>query len=354
MKQAMATATESAPRVPPGLAPEPDSPAATSAALELQRRRAIASSWGATLALIACLPIAAAPLLGLGWIGVELAPGAAEPALRAWLRSLLTSIPGGPLSGLLFAWCAAWLVGGALAFRRFSLEPRAAYLREYKRRVYGAACRASFPGIRYEPEAGIPWRVIDESGLFPFASDVYWSEDRFTGRWGATDVCLAEAVAQRAERRGFGRERETVHVTYFRGIVFSADFNKHFHSTTRLLPRGEAGARVRGEARVDLEDPRFEAVFETWSTDATEARYLLSLSLMERLTALAERHPGLRARFHAERLLLLLPSGRDRFEPSLYRNAADLAQITQFVAEVKACLEIVSALNLDTRIWTKR
>jgi hypothetical protein len=225
---------------------------------------------------------------------------------------------------------------------------------DYKQRVYTAACRAHFPGLTYEPEGGMPWRVVDESGLFPFASDVYWSEDRFSGRWGATDVCFAEAVAQREERRGFGKERETVFVTYFRGIVFIADFNKHFHSTTRLLPRGEAGARAAGEARVVLEDPRFEAVFEAWSTDQNDARYVLSLSLMERLTALAERSPGLRARFHAEQLLLLLPSARDRFEPSLYRSAEDLGQIAEFSADVRACLGIVEALNLDTRIWTKR
>jgi hypothetical protein len=350
----MATATEPALRVPPVLAREPDSLAATAAALEAQRRRAIASSGATILALIACLPVAAAPLLGLSWASVELAPGVPEPALRALGSWLLTSLPAGPLSGLLFAWCAAWLGGGAIAFRRYSLAPRAAYVREYKQRVYAAACRAHFPGIRYEPEAGIPWRVVDESGLFPFASDVYWSEDRFTGRWGATDVCFAEAVAQREERRGFGKERETVHVTYFRGIVFIADFNKHFHSTTRLLPRDESGTRAAGDARVALEDPRFEAVFETWSTDPTDARYVLSLSLMERLTALAERNPGLRARFHAERLLLLLPSARDRFEPDLTRSAEDLGQVAQFGAEVSSCLEVVGALNLDTRIWTKR
>jgi len=350
----MATSTEPALRVPPVLAREPGSIAAAAEGLEVQRRRAIASSCGTILALIACLPVAAAPLLGLSSASVELTPGVPEPALRALGLWLLDSIPAGPLSGLLFAWCAAWLVGGAIAFRRYSLAPRAAYVREYKERVYTAACCAHFPGIHYEPEAGIPWRVIDESGLFPFASDVYWSEDRFSGRWGATDVCFAEAVAQREERRGFGKARETVSVTYFRGIVFIADFNKHFHSTTRLLPQGESGARTAGEARVELEDPRFTAVFEAWSTDQTDARYVLSLSLMERLTALAERHPGLRARFHAERLLLLLPSARDRFEPNLYRSAEDLGQVAQFSAEVSSCLEVVSALNLDTRIWTKR
>jgi hypothetical protein len=220
------------------------------------------------------------------------------------------------------------------------------------------ACSASYaqsgsPASRISPGEGIHWRVVDESGLFPFASDVYASEDRFLGRRGATDVCFAEAVAQREQRRGFGRDRETVYETYFRGIVFVADFNKHFHASIRLLPRDAEAGRRSGEERIRLEDPRFEALFQTWATDATNVRYVLSFSLMERLAALHVRHPELRARFHGGRLLLLLPVRGDLFEPSLNRRADDLAQIERFAAEASACLEVVDVLNLDTRIWSK-
>jgi len=325
--------------------------------LESQRRRAIASYWRTLLALTPCLAVAAGPLVMLAWAGLEPAPGVADSPLRRTLHGWLTSIPsewGTAVVVLLFVWPCAWLAGGFIVFRRYALRPRAEYLHDYKLRVYTAACAAHFPGIAYEPDAGMPWRVVDESGLFPFASDVYRSEDRFSGRWGATEVCFAEALAQRKRERGWGKDRETVYETYFRGIVFIADFNKHFHGTTRLLPRGQESVRAASDQRVELEDPRFEAVFQTWSTDPVDARYVLSPSLMERLTKLHERHPGLRARFHDERLLLLLPSARDRFEPELYRSAGDLRQVAEFTAEVRACLEAVAALDLDTRIWTKR
>ena len=61
----------------------------------------------------------------------------------------------------------------------------------------------------------------------------------------------------------------------------------------------------------------------------------------------------MRARFHDDGLLLLLPSTRDRFEPSLYRRAKSRVQIGAFAEDMRACLSVVDALDLNTRIWSK-
>jgi hypothetical protein len=320
------------------------------AELEEQRRRALRSYWRTALILAGSLPIALLPLALLPLVGVETLPETSRGLTQ--LRALLVA-HSEVFGALLFAAPIVWIIGAVWVWRRFALWPRNAYLWEHKRRIFGGLCAAYFPDIAYEPGGGMPWRLVDDSGLFAFPCDVYSSEDLFAGRWGATDVSFSEAVAQRERKRGWGQNRETVYETYFRGIVFSADFHKHFHSTTCILPKGAEYARVRGEERAHLEDPAFERTFDTWTTDQVDARYVLSPSLLERLTALNGRFRGLRARFHDERLLLLLPSGRDRFEPSFYRRADDRAQLDAFVADVRACLAIVDDLNLNTRIWSK-
>ena len=162
------------------------------------------------------------------------------------------------------------------------------------------------------------------------------SPKRAGERWRGTD-------------RGFEREYET----YFRGIVFLADFHKHFRSTTRLLPRGQDAASARGEERATLEDPHFESIFETFTTDQVDVRFILSTGMMSRLVALSAHFPGMSARFHQECVLLVLPSRRDRFEPSLYRPARSRAQIQAFLDDVRACLSVVDDLRLNTRIWSK-
>jgi len=336
----------------PGREPLPDSLEVAFAELERRRRRTVAACWCTGLGLVACLPLLAAPFLFLAWLGMQPVPGSLGadllPRARAWVK------PHGDWVGpIVFCWPIAGLLAMGWAYRRFAMRPRTAYLADYKRRVFTEACRQHFPDLTYEPAEGIHWRVLDESGLFPFASDVYRSEDRFSGRWGATEVCFAEAHAERKRRRLASEGFETVHEVYFRGVVFVADFHKHFHSTTRLLPRGEKAASVPGEERAHLEDPRFESAFETWTTDQVDVRFILSTSMISRLGALHRRFPGMRARFHDDRLLLLLPSTRDRFEPSLYRPARCRAQIGAFAEDVRACLSIVDALDLNTRIWSK-
>ena len=319
------------------------------AELEQRRRHVIASYCCTVLALVVAIPVAAAPLLLLAWLD----PGAAlDSESGARLVSWLT--PHLPTIGLVGAAALfVTLIVGTWAFRRFAWLPKLRYLHDYKTKVFAAVCDRHFPTIRYLPDGGMPYRLLDESGLFPFACDVYSSEDRFEGRVGATDICFSEATAQRERRRGFPGSRETVRETYFRGIVFSADFQKHFRSTTRLLPKGADRSRVGGESAAELEDPSFSATFDTLTTDQVDVRYVLSPSLMERLTALAARFRGLRALFADGRLLLLLPTYRNRFEPSLLERAASEAQIDSFIADVRACLSVVEALDLNTRIWSK-
>jgi hypothetical protein len=323
------------------------------AALEAQRRLILQRAAWTIVALCATLPVALGPIGLMSWLQSPLVMGPAAELHRvlvAWTSPYL-----GPIGITASVAAIVWVLGALFALRRYVWLPKQEYRAAFKEQILTAVCAAHFPGIRYEPGEGVPWRVLDESGLFPYVSDVYRSDDRFTGRSGATDVCFAEAHAQRVYEKGWGKNRETVHETIFRGIIFSADFPKHFASTTRLLPKGSpGGAASRGEQPAELEDPRFEATFSTWTTDQVDVRYVLSPGLMERLTALNLRFRGLRARFAAGRMVLFLPDARDRFEPSLLRPADSRPQLDEFVADVRSCLDVVDALNLNTRIWSKQ
>ena len=319
------------------------------AQLEQRRQRVILSYCCTVLALAVAIPIAASPLLLLTWLDPARTGGPeGGTPLLSWLTPHLPAIG---ITGAVALFVT--LLAGLWAFRRFAWLPKLRYLHDYKTQVFAAVCRSHFPGLRYLPDGGMPYRLLDDSHLFPFKCDVYTSEDRFEGRVGATDICFSEAKAQRERRRGFGQNRETVYETYFRGIVFSADFPKHFRSTTRLLPKGADRNRVAGEDTAELEDPSFAAVFDTLTTDQVDVRYVLSPSLMERLTALAARFRGLRALFADGRLLLLLPTSRNRFEASLLERADNPGQIDAFIADAAACLGIVESLDLNTRIWSK-
>jgi hypothetical protein len=319
--------------------------------LERARRQALRSFLLAIAAALGCLVLAVAPV-PLFFEFESDVPGAMSGRLVSVMNQPAAEVADIAVTAAFF-WFLACIVTGSKIFRHFGQLRRWRYHQRYKSKVLTALCDTHFPGISYEAGKGMPWKLLDESDLFPFISDAYNSEDCFSGRWGSTDVAFAEATAAREQRKLTSNGVETVSEIYFNGLIFVADFHKHFHGTTRLIPRGEEGGSRRSLQPAVFEDPRFEALFETWTTDQTEVRYLLSSSMLERFCNLYRRFPKLRARFKNEQLLLLLPGSYDRFEPSLFRPADNSSQLQQMADDLHACLEIVDELNLNTRIWSK-
>ncbi|MFI5171320.1 MAG: DUF3137 domain-containing protein, partial [Chitinophagales bacterium] len=105
-------------------------------------------------------------------------------------------------------------------------------------------------------------------------------------------------VIQKEVHQSSGKS-ETKFTEIFNGFLFVADFNKKFQGETYVFPdisRSVFG-EIYGESLnehfhrpqlqlIKLEDPEFEKMFAVYSTDAVEARYILSTKLVERITAL--------------------------------------------------------------------
>lgn len=86
----------------------------------------------------------------------------------------------------------------------------------------------------------------------------------------------------------------------FKGVFSVASFNKNLKGHTLILPDnlekviGKIAQNIqkfnfRKEDLIKLEDPEFEKEFVVYSTDQVEARYVLTTSMMERLTALKRK-----------------------------------------------------------------
>lgn len=52
-------------------------------------------------------------------------------------------------------------------------------------------------------------------------------------------------------------------------------------------------------------------------------------------------------------MIMLLPTGKNRFEPSLHKPADCAEQINSFISDVEALLALVDELSLNLRIWSK-
>jgi hypothetical protein len=247
------------------------------------------------------------------------------------------------------------------------------FRRRFKNEVIGRLVQIVDPDLNYNPIAGIPRDDFRASGIYRQRIDRYRTEDLFYGNIGATDLRFAEVHAQYRQTTGSGKRRRTRYVTFFRGIFFIADFHKDFQGQTFVLPDNtgdwggglfdmlrEWGHAISGRPGepVRLEDPEFERYFNVHSTDQVEARYILSLSMMQRLVEFRTKlNTPIAISFVNSLIYIAIPTRKDHFEPpSMWASSARLSasDVVAYLEDVRLAEEIVAELNLNTRIWSKQ
>lgn len=216
--------------------------------------------------------------------------------------------------------------------------------------------------LRYDESKCIALEQFQMSKLFLSRPDRYYGDDHVEGLVGETAIEFSEI---RAEEEVQTSDNKTDHHTIFRGIFFIADFNKHFQGETFVLPDtserlfGGFGKFLQsiGPSRpelVTLEDPEFEKYFVTYSSDQTEARYILSPSLILRILKFRKRiGRGIRLSFINSSLHIAVPFTKNLFEPNMFKSLLDIDPIQEYFEDLQLAIGIVEELNLNTRIWSK-
>ncbi len=228
--------------------------------------------------------------------------------------------------------------------------------------VVGRIARFIEPSLRYEPKSGMMEWDYSSSRLFLSLPAPYKSEDLFFGRVGETEIRFSEVDAGVAALEF----DEGALRTGFKGLLFVADFGKTFQGETVVLPDrfekrlGKVAQQIqsrnpfRGEL-MKLEDPDFEKEFVVYGTNAIETRYILSPSLMERITNLRKRvGKPLRLSFVESKMYMAISYTRLLFEPPLFRSLPNFERLAVFFQDLCVAIGIVEDLNLNTRIWGKR
>jgi hypothetical protein len=239
------------------------------------------------------------------------------------------------------------------------------YRSSFKMLIVEQVVRLVGSELRYWPKNHISESEYDASRLFRSA-DRFNGEDLVQGRVGDTQLQFSEI---HAEYKTTNSKGQTSWHTIFRGVLFIADFNKHFHGVTLVKPDNterflgrfgqslqEFGEKLDFDNRqlVKLEDPEFEKMFAVSSTDQIEARYILSPATMRRLLELRTRHGrDVHVAFIANHVYIALSQNSDMFEPPSLRTPLTVDAVRRIIADLQSVLCIVEDLDLNTRIWSK-
>ena len=149
-------------------------------------------------------------------------------------------------------------------------------------------------------------------------------------------------------------------------VFFVADFHKDFTSRTYLLPREQEHQAIRnftkdsaqrdGLEPMVLEDPEITKRFHGWTSDQTEARYLITPQLMLAISDAVERMDSNRiaVSFKGSRMYFAVVLDEDRFSLSFNNTDDEGYQMAKDIYnDLVAFISLIEHFNLNTRIWTK-
>ena len=222
----------------------------------------------------------------------------------------------------------------------------------YKEEVVDEIIHAFCPNAAYSPNGGVGEDLFRNSGLFT-SPDRYHAEDLIEGCLDKTSFICSEVHAEERRARYTKNGVRYYWVDIFKGFLFIADFHKEFQGETTVL-RDSFFKIKMGASRVKMENPDFEKVFDVFSTNQIEARYLITPSMMERMLKLDSNFKkGVTISFRNSTILVAIPDSKNRFEADVWSSLSDMSILKSDFAVLQSLLEIVDELNLNTRIWSK-
>lgn len=281
----------------------------------------------------------------------------------------ILAVTGGFFLGNLFLVAAipglAALIYGGIKFSQGG-KLYVSYRHDFKQKIIAVAMKSIDPSLTLDYRTGLSEGNFVASLLFNTKPDRYTSEDQVLGTAGKTRFGFSQVHAE------YKTETRTKHGTrvdwhqIFQGIIFCADFNKHFKGITVVRPKGMGGALgawissniplfSSNSQLVELENPNFNDCFETSATDQVEARYILTPAMMERLCELESKSKyTISVSFVDTYMYIAFPLDNDYFEPPQYKTILDQKSLNEDIDVIRFMYGIVEELDLNTRIWGKQ
>ncbi|GIU20302.1 MULTISPECIES: DUF3137 domain-containing protein [unclassified Shewanella] len=237
----------------------------------------------------------------------------------------------------------------ALPFVWWVFRPIKHYKTDVKQKIYPLIFKYFGHDFVFCKEHKMSLSALKASKLLPYYESASF-DDYVQGTYKNIEIAINELQLTKQVRR----DKSTDTVTVFKGVMIELSSHKDFRGHTVVVKtRGGLvnflSDSFKGLERVKLEDPIFEKQFDVFSTDQIEARYLLTVTFMERLQELSASFGNkIQCAFYRNKLLIMLGSKDNRFEmASIFKPATFEYEFSQINKEMKQLFAIVDVLQLE-------
>jgi len=263
------------------------------------------------------------------------------------IMTVINSLHGDERTTAIFFVILIPLVVSIALYNTISRKIMKPYRKKFKVEIINAIVATVDESLTYYPQKHVSFEDFIASGLF--YAERFDGEDYVEGILGNTAARFSELKATYTVRIN-GEVTETV--TSFSGLFFVFDFNKAFEGRTVVVPQESRNSNYGHLDLVRLESPEFEKAFAVYSDDQITARYILSLSLMQRILSFRLQHRAIYLSFVNGILYVGIPGG-PFFELKVSSTLLDFKLYHQEFIYLSFIKDIVEEFNLNRRIWSK-
>lgn len=224
-------------------------------------------------------------------------------------------------------------------------KPKAQYIKTYKDVIIPELVK-SFGNFIYKGSHKILMADMLPSKIIP-SYTTYVSEDYFSGRYKGVNIEFAEIkLVHNSGKHSKMR---------FDGIAILLKLEKkkfHGHTIINRNTGSIKGALTKwktGLKPANMVDPEFEKLFDIYTDDQVEARYLIDMAMIESLKKLnsSSNVTSLTAAFYGGDMLILMGSNYNHFEPADLNTPANMLDgIVSTKEDIDNVLSIIDVLDL--------
>ena len=222
-----------------------------------------------------------------------------------------------------------------------------------------------FTGLNYRKTADFAKKDYIDSKLFDSA-DRLLCYDAIEGYYDGVMIRFAQIESQKKCIHKSGKYHRIEWISVFKGIILAADFNKKFKGVTIVHTDQESAfigdfwahfiqknfQKHHGNLAI-MDNPEFEKIFKTFTSDQIEARYLLTGKFMEKAVLLSKQYKNGKISFSFNKNKFFIGFTAKKLFFQYKRGDITYDLIKKIHEEITAFREIVTMFDLITKIWTK-
>lgn len=236
------------------------------------------------------------------------------------------------------------LVGVVGYLGKTTIELKNNFRANFKQKVVTAIVKNY--GLNFNANGGLS--LNDFLKIYDADVNRHYAEDMIYGQIDNTQFKLCDFYAAK-EVKG---EKRTTTTVKFQGILLKAEFKKELNATIYVCDKKRTSdLRSEGELAV-MDNPKFNELFKTYTTDQIAARYALTPKLMENFNSLRTKfNAPLSAVFLKNEIFIAIDLRKDSFEPDLKKPINSNESVQNYISSISDFLQIMHDLELNKNIW---